>query len=469
VNRSSKSVRVKAVLGLLLSSIAVSLALVSSAGTASAHRNDESYLYLDVGDDDLRGTVQMPYGDIRRVLGLRLAGTDEEVRAEIATNLALLQRYAAERTSIGADGVAWDVAFDGFSLLSDEEVTEEGLGYVILPFIADLGGGAVPQLIELEFTPFLAEIPDRNNIGLISNYWEAGFIGQEANELVVFSSGSTTGVIDLSGASQWKNFRASMDLGVDHIRTGPDHIFFILVLLLPVVLILVAGVWYPAPSFARSLWKVFVVATMFTIAHSITFTLAGLDILPLPPAKLTETLIALSIAVAALHNLKPIFGDREWVIAFGFGLFHGMGFAAFVDDLEISRTTQLVSLLGRNLGIELGQLVIILVSLPALYILSRTRFYRPFFVATMVVLAAVSLVWVVERLFEEEFGINRFVDAAIQWPRSLWFTLVFTMLTGAIYLWERANGRLLAVGAPATDGEVPAAVDLDVDEPVPAP
>jgi hypothetical protein len=469
VKLSSISRRAKAVLGLLLASIALTLSLAAPAGVASAHRNDESYLYLDVGENDLRGTVQMPYPDIRRVLGLKLAGTADEVRAEIEANLELLQAYAADRTSIGADGATWDVAFDGFSVLEDKDVAEDGFGYLILPFVVDLEGGEVPQLVELEFTPFLAEIPDRNNIGLISNYWEGGYIGGEANELAVFSSGSPTGVIDLSNASQWKNFRASMDLGVDHIRTGPDHIFFILVLLLPVVLILVAGVWYPAPTFRGSLWKIFVVATMFTIAHSITFTLAGLDILPLPPAKFTETLIALSIAVAALLNLKPIFGDREWIIAFSFGLFHGMGFAAFVDDLEISRTTQFVSLLGRNLGIELGQLVIIVLSLPALYILSRTRFYRPFFVVTMVVLAAISLVWVVERLFEKELGVNRFVDAAVLWPRSLVFCFVFTMLAGVFYAWERKNGRLLARGAPVTDVEASSPIELDVDEGVPAP
>ncbi len=463
MSRSSLPAPARIVLGLLLASIVVGLA--TAAGTASAHRNDESYLYLDIGENDLRGTVQMPYPDIRRVLGLELVGSADEVQDEISTNLELLQRYADERTSIGAGGASWEVAFDGFNVLDDDDVSAGGLGYVILPFVVELGGAEVPQLIELEFTPFLEEIPDRNNIGLISNYWEGGYIGGEANELAVFSEGSPTGVIDLSNASQWKNFRASIDLGVDHIRTGPDHIFFIFVLLLPAVLILVAGVWYPAPTFTGSLWRVFVVATMFTIAHSITFTLAGLDILPLPPARLTETVIALSIVVAALHNLKPFFGHSEWALAFVFGLFHGMGFAAFVEELEISRTTQLVSLFGRNVGIEIGQVVIIFLTLPALYILSRTRFYRPFFVVSTLVLAAISLVWVFERSLELDVGIDRFVDAAVVWPRSLWFCILGTGIAAAIYEWERRNGRLVATGPPPVD-EQAAAAEAAVDEPV---
>ena len=457
------AVPVRVVLGLLL--VAIVAGLAPTAGTASAHRNDESYLYLDIGDADLRGTVQMPYPDIRQVLGLELAGTADEVDAEIEANLALLQRYAGDRTAIGAAGETWDVTFDGFSVLEDADVPEDGLGYAILPFVVDLEGAAVPQLIELEFTPFLEEIADRNNIGLISNYWEGGFIGGEANELVVFSSGSPTGVIDLSNASQWNNFRASIDLGVDHIRTGPDHIFFIFVLLLPAVLILVGRVWYPAPTFAGSLWRVFVVATMFTIAHSITFTLAGLDILPLPPARLTETVIALSIVIAALHNLRPIFGHSEWAIAFVFGLFHGMGFAGFVEQLEINNTTKLVSLLGRNLGIEFGQVVIIFLALPALYILSRTRFYRPFFVVTTVLLASISLIWVFERALDLDAGISRFVDAAVVWPRSLLLCILATVVTAVIYEWERRNGRLIATGPPVE--ERPATLDVEVDEPVP--
>ena len=203
--------------------------------------------------------------------------------------------------------------------------------------------------------------------------------------------------IDLGDASQWNNFRASIDLGVDHIRTGPDHVFFILALLLPAVLILVAWPWKPSPSFGYSLLRIVLVATMFTIAHSITFTLAGLDYLPLPPSKLTESVIALSIMLAALHNLRPILGHREWLLAFVFGLFHGMGFAGLVEDLDINRTTQLVSLLGRNVGIEIAQLVIIFVTFPLLFLLRRTRAYMPLFTLVSLALAAVSAVWIVER------------------------------------------------------------------------
>ena len=130
---------------------------------------------------------------------------------------------------------------------------------------------------------------------------------------------------------------------------------------------------------------------MFTVAHTITFSLAGLDILPLPPSRFVESVIAGSIAAAALHNLRPIAVNKEWLIAFLFGLFHGMGFASLVENLDVARSTQLVSLAGRNLGIELGQTAVVLLVFPALFMLRRTRYYRWFFFAASVFLTIVSV------------------------------------------------------------------------------
>ncbi len=418
------------------------------AAPADAHRNDESYVYLDVGTTALAGRVEMPYPDLRTVFGYRLSGSADEIRAEVEANLAELQQYAEAETSIGADGVEWELRFEGFDLLDDRRVGPDGFGYVILPFEVVLPVAEVPQLLEVGFTPFLEEIPDRNNIALVANDWQRGVFEEEANELLIIDAGSPQGTIDLGNPSQWRNFTGSIDLGVDHIRTGPDHIFFILVLLLTSVFVLQDRRWHPSSSFRYSLVRVVVVATMFTIAHSLTFTLAGLDLFPLPPSKFVESLIALSIAAAALHNLRPVLGHREWAIAFAFGLFHGMGFAGLVDDLGVNRTTQLVSLLGRNVGIEIGQLVIIVISFPGLYLLRRTRVYRPVFVASSLALAGLSSIWVVERVFEVDAGINDLIDKVIKWPRSLGLMVAFTVVAAVLYLVERQRSRLLSVEAP---------------------
>jgi hypothetical protein len=456
---------VKTLRHLVLALVAVAV-VIGQASPASAHRNDESYLYLDVGDSNLSGRVELPYPDVRSELGLTISGSAEDLRVEFEANLEMLQTYAEENTDVGADGAVWPLDFDGVELLVDEGSDSNGLGYVVLPFTVEMGLPSVPQVLEVTFTPFLDEIPDRNNITLVSNDWRRGVFEEEANELLIHTSGSPSGTIDLGNSSQWTNFRASIDLGVDHIRTGPDHIFFILVLLLPAVLILVSRRWRPSPSFGYSLLRIVLVATMFTIAHSITFTLAGLDYLPLPPSKLTETMIALSIVLAALHNLRPVLGHREWVLAFVFGLFHGMGFAGLVEELDISRTTQLVSLLGRNVGIEIAQLLIILLTFPVLFILRRTRIYMPFFTIFSIALAAVSMVWVIERIFELDLKINAFVDAALEWPRAFWVMLAVTAVAALYREYERRAGRLLPVGEPppsSDDDEPDQEPDADIE------
>jgi hypothetical protein len=435
---------------LLVLSFAASL-IAASGGTASAHRNDESYLYLDVGDTTLIGRAELTYPDLREVLGLELSGSAEEQLAELEQRLPELHEYTIARTSVGDSSGSWPLQFEGVELLFEVDVDSNGTGYAILPFEVELPAADVPQVIEVTFSPFLDEVQDRNNIALVSNDWKRGVIDEETNELAILTADSPSATIDLGDASQWKNFRASIDLGVDHIRTGPDHIFFVFVLLLPSVLILLAGSWKPAASFRQSLLRVIAVATMFTIAHSLTFTLAGLDILPLPPSKLVEALIALSIAAAAIHNVKPIFGHREWSLAFVFGLFHGMGFAGLVQDLDIDRTTQLYSLLGRNVGIEIGQLVIILITFPALFLLRRTRAYMPFMYTASISLAVMSSLWVVERVFEVEFGFNGAIDKALQWPRSLFVVIALTVIVVIYRQIEEQRGRLLPLVLPESD------------------
>ena len=293
---------------------------------------------------------------------------------------------------------------------------------------------------------------------------------ENAEEVLIgFDANTRTRAIDLGGQSRWSNLAASVEIGLDHIRTGPDHILFVLVLLLPSVLVFASRngtgqrSWAPGRTFGGGLWRVLKVGTMFTLAHSITFTLAGLDLLPLPPSKLVETIIALSIAAAALHNLRPLAPNREWLIAFAFGLFHGLGFASLVSELDVARSTQLVSLLGRNLGIEVGQAVVIVMTFPALFLLRRTRLYRQVFVASSIALALIALGWMVERVLDVNLRVSELVDKFTKFPRSLGFAVVATVAAAGVYWWEKRANRLLPTHGEG-DGVV---LDLTDTEPQP--
>ncbi|MEM7337489.1 MAG: HupE/UreJ family protein, partial [Actinomycetota bacterium] len=423
------------------------------------------YLYLNVAAEDLDGEVHLPYADIREVFGLTLDQDDPEaIRSEIDANLAQLMGYASDKTSIVGGGAEYELSFDGFQLLSDIDEEDE-IGYAIFPFDVALPTADVPRVLDVTFDPFLSEIDDRRNIVLVANDWRRGVFDEEANELQFLSEGSPSAEVDLGNPSQWLNFRGSVELGVDHIRTGPDHIFFVMVLLLPSVLLFTTR-WEPAPSFGSALWRVLKIVTMFTIAHSITFTLAGQDILPLPSSRLVESVIALSIAAAAIHNLRPVLRNREWLMAFLFGLFHGMGFASLVEALNVSRTTQLVSLIGRNVGIEIGQAIVILVVFPSLFLLSRTRIYQPLFVIGSLALAAISFLWAIERIAGVDLQTGAIIDPIVAWPRSLFAMIVVTIACAAFYWSERRADRLVAVaGESQASGDVAAGDEVSTSIP----
>ena len=187
--------------------------------------------------------------------------------------------------------------------------------------------------------------------------------------------------------------------GVWHIWIGFDHILFLLSLLLPAVLLWRAKVWQPALRFRDALIDVVKIVTSFTLAHSITLSLATLGVISLPSA-LVESAIALSVVLAALNNVYTVFHQRRWVVAFIFGLIHGFGFASVLADLGLPQEVLLLALVGFNLGVEVGQLCIVALFLPLAFALRRTRFYRQFiFKGSSWLIAAVAAVWFAERAF----------------------------------------------------------------------
>ncbi|MCU0275213.1 MAG: HupE/UreJ family protein [Acidimicrobiales bacterium] len=202
---------------------------------------------------------------------------------------------------------------------------------------------------------------------------------------------------------------------------------------------------------------------MFTIAHSITLTIAGLGWLDLP-GKPVEALIAASIIAAALHNIWPVFANREWAIAFGFGLFHGLGFAGLLADLGLDRTNRVWSLLGFNVGVELGQLAIIIGVFPALFLLRRLPFYVRFMQGASIVMAVVAYGWAIERVFEVDLKVNSLVDPVMDYPRVLLPLAVLTAIAALLHLRARARGELVPVAG--ADEQVEMADE--VPEPMPA-
>ncbi len=202
-------------------------------------------------------------------------------------------------------------------------------------------------------------------------------------------------------AGQSPSLLAWVRTGMDHIYTGVDHICFVLALLL--VVMLVRGPRHDSwrtRAFLPTLRSTAAVITAFTVAHSISLIAAALGYVTLP-GQLVETLIALSIAYTAAEDVvRP---DVQWRygLTFGFGLVHGLGFAATLAELLPPRDV-VVPLLCFNIGVELGQLSIVLVALPVFYGLARLaggdRYRRTVLPALAGIIFLLGLTMCVERL-----------------------------------------------------------------------
>ena len=186
--------------------------------------------------------------------------------------------------------------------------------------------------------------------------------------------------------------------GVHHILIGYDHILFLLTLLFPAVLVWRQGAWQPKESMREALLTTLGIVTAFTVTHSLTLALASLGLVNLP-SWLVESAIAITVGLGALSNLAPQYFPRRWVMALVFGLIHGLGFAAVLSDLGLAGGSLVLTLLGFNLGVEAGQALIVLIFVPAAFLVRRTAAYRRWFVPIgSVAIIAIASVWAVERL-----------------------------------------------------------------------
>ena len=427
------------------------LMVLVSASAASAHSGNQSYVYLDIYDSTIEGRVEYPVEDLNEVLGLDLPSDPEGALEGAEANLAIIQAYSAEHLALAElSGASWPLIFGGV-----ETLDVGNSSYIIVDFMVDREFVSVPREFTVAYDGIMHAKPERDALLIIGTDWGSGTFNNEASGLLRYTADNTVQNVDLGETSFFRGLMGVIGLGVEHIRIGTDHILFILALVLPAVLVYTRLVgWQPSPSFGASLWRVLKIVTMFTIAHTITLTLGGLGLVEFPPA-LVETVIAVSIALAALHNIRPLFINKEWLIAFGFGLFHGFGFAGLLSDLGLTQSRQFVSLLGFNLGIEIGQAVIILLLFPALFLARRTRLYLPAMYLGSAILIAVAAAWALDRALGINVGVDEVVDRVVLWPRSLVFIVLAYVAAIVLYLYDRSRDRLLPV---ATGEEHPAEV-----------
>lgn len=355
--------------------------LLGLAPAAFAHKPSDSYLRLTPRDGGWNARWDIALRDLEYAVGLDGNGDGAITWGELHTRENVVTRYALEHLTLRA-GDANCGARPG-SL----QVVEHSDGvYAVLDFALDCPTAGAQMLDYHLFFDL-----DPSHRGLLRVDAPTG------TETVVLSPDQPQRLLNATPASSWQQFASYWKEGVWHIWIGFDHILFLLALLLPAVLWRENGRWRPATALRTVLLETSGIVTAFTLAHSLTLTLAVLGVVDLP-SRLVETAIAFTIVLAALNNLFPLVTTRRWSLAFGLGLIHGFGFASALRDLGLPSDALALALAGFNLGVETGQLAIVAIALPLAFVLRQTWLYRRLALPVgSAAVALLALVWCLER------------------------------------------------------------------------
>jgi hydrogenase/urease accessory protein HupE len=263
-------------------------------------------------------------------------------------------------------------AGDTLSLNDGLYVNDPATNYVnLISFeFAGTTGQAILQGKERTWTILLAEAQEEQP--------QDGQIAQPEESPEQQGQSEAAPQVETSNSSWFSFFK----LGMLHILTGYDHLLFLLALLL-----------------RKQTFKQYAaIITSFTIAHSITISLAVLGVITLP-SRFVEAVIAFSIVYVALENIFRKEIRHRWGLTFIFGLIHGLGFANILKEMNIPKGDLAVALVNFNIGIEVVQLALVLLVLPLLTYMFKLKSSKMIIRIGSIIVAALGAFWLIERLF----------------------------------------------------------------------
>ncbi len=368
----------------------VGIALATYGVGAQAHKSSDSYLQIEATASAVSVRWDIALRDLDVALDLDTDDNGLLTWGEVKTAWPRIESYATER-----------VAITGCPLHTTGRALErrnDG-AYAVLMLASDCSLGALPAVA---YSLFREVDPTHRGIVKVQR-------PGQALAVVMLDPSSTVATPPANGGSPRAAAAASapekatagawslLSEGIRHILTGYDHVLFLLCLLLPSVLRRTPKGWQPVGKLSEAVWPVVGIVSAFTVAHSITLGLAATKLLSLSPAFI-EPAIAVTIILAALDNVWPIFPVRRVVVTFFFGLIHGFGFAGVLSELNLPTWGFARALLEFNIGLEVGQLVIVIGATALLFLLRQRRRYPSLVLRGGSFMAmAVGALWLVER------------------------------------------------------------------------
>ncbi len=355
---------------------------LSCAPAARAHSLSTSYLTVVTAGAEMRVQWEIALRDLDYAIGLDPTGriTWGDLRARKPAIIA----YALPRLTLSSGSPCPPGPVD---LLADER---GGNGYAVLRFTARCD--APIRRVGIAYSLMFDLDPQHRAL--------VDVVSGGSFHVAVLSPASAHVTID-AGGRLGRTFAEFFRVGVDHILSGPDHLLFIALLLFPAMFRRgPRGGWRPVERFRPAFVETVEILSSFTVAHAITVTAATLGWVSVP-SRVIEGAIALTIVATALDNIVPVLPERRWVLAFGFGLIHGMGFATALGPLSLPAWPLAVALFSFNLGVEAAQLLAALVVLPLGFGLRNVGLYpRRVLPGASGLAGVVALAWFAQRTLQ---------------------------------------------------------------------
>lgn len=356
--------------------IVLALALLVSLGLpAAAHPLDVGYLRIEQRGEALAIDLDIELAAAATALRVAEAQLDP---AGLAARAQALAEATFERAPIttATGPCVWSPATTSLTartvrVSATATCAGEGVRRWTFPMIKEARISPTFELLVKEVRP------DTEQLTLVDRYKPELELGVASTASYGFAEFVWSGVEHIGAApNQWHD-----DEGWK-LPDGLDHILFLLALIL-------AG---------GTLLQLVGIASGFTLGHSVTLALAALGVAR-PPSSVIEPLIALSIAFVAIEALTGLWKEHRWKIAMGFGLIHGFGFANALAGLDLSTGQMVKALVGFNLGVELGQLILMLALVPLVFLAYRSAFAKRYVIKGLAGLIFIAgIYWFVERV-----------------------------------------------------------------------
>ncbi len=370
---------------------------LACAGHAHAHKASDSYLQINVVPAGLEVRWDIALRDLDVAIDLDSDADGKLTWGEIRAAWPRIEAYALQHLAI--EGCVLTTTGRGLERRNDG-------AYAVLYLTSPCTLPAQPQIAYSLFAEVdpthrgIAKV-QRAGADIVLSVLEPAVARAQGGASSASGGGSTVSAADAGPAAARASSAPSrwefLGEGVRHILTGYDHVLFLLCLLLPSVMRRTPAGWRPVERLSQAVWPVVGIVSAFTVAHSITLGLAALKIISLTPAFI-EPAIAVTIILAALDNVLPIFPVRRVVVTFFFGLIHGFGFAAVLSELNLPRAAFAWALLQFNVGLELGQLLIVAAATTVLFTLRQWRGYaRVVIGGGSLVAIVIGALWLIER------------------------------------------------------------------------